>query len=168
MKSREITQDELLQILSYAPDSGEFTWRKRMGVRGIVGSNAGCMTDRGYLRIMINSVNFQAHRLAYLYMTGDWPCEIDHINHNRMDNRWRNLRNTSSAGNSRNKTIYKNNKSGRVGVHWVKRTNRFDAKIKIAGRSLHLPCNGSLFDGACVRIAAENRYGFHKNHGMAA
>lgn len=73
---------------------------------------------------------YKAHRLAWLYITGQWPIDqIDHINGIRSDNRFCNLREIDLTGNShqRNKPP-KNNKSGFIGVY-LTRSGKFRAQI---------------------------------------
>lgn len=54
---------------------------------------------------MIHGYHYKASRLAWLYMTGEWPkYEMDHINHVKDDNRWVNLRDVTPAENCANRT----------------------------------------------------------------
>lgn len=81
----------------------------------------------------------KAHRLAWFFMTGEWPIlDIDHINGDRSDNRWSNLRLANDSQNGANKRRYKNNKSGFKGVIWDARHKRFKAQLKKDGKVLNL------------------------------
>ncbi len=109
-----ITQQELESLLNYDPDTGTFIWIKSIkGTKGIF-SEAGTITSRGYRDVCINGKKYGLHRLAFLYMTGDIPPTIDHINGIKDDNRWCNLRPSSVRENSFNykgtgsKSKYKN------------------------------------------------------------
>ena len=83
-----ISQGELKEVLEYNPDTGVFIWRKPNGNRVKVGNVAGNKSVNGYIRIKIKK-EYLAHRLAYLYMIGNFPeNDIDHINHIKDDNRW--------------------------------------------------------------------------------
>ncbi len=89
----EITQAELVENLSYDPDSGVFR-RKISNTRAVkAGDIAGSQNGKGYLTMMVCGRVYKAHRLAFLYMTGSFPPEeVDHINGIRDDNRWACLR----------------------------------------------------------------------------
>ena len=106
----EITQAELVENLSYDPDSGVFR-RKISNTRAVkAGDIAGSQNGKGYLTMMVCGRVYKAHRLAFLYMTGSFPPEeVDHINGIRDDNRWANLRAVSHVENSKNQKTPKSN-----------------------------------------------------------
>lgn len=102
----------LKEILNYNPETGIFTWKSRRP-RIRVGQIAGSKNNERYVNIKIDGILYKAHRLAWLYMTGEWPKDqIDHINGIRDDNRFCNLREVTNASNQWNKTHNKNNKAG--------------------------------------------------------
>lgn len=103
-----ISQEELKKKLHYCPDTGNFTRVKTGELAGGI--------NQGYLRIGIGGKKYSAHRLAFLYMTGDAPLYIDHINRDRCDNRWCNLRPASKTLNGYNMSLRKDNKTGIKGV----------------------------------------------------
>lgn len=120
----KLTQKLLKEILRYEPDTGYFYWLKQLSNRAPVGSRCKRMA-KGYISIRIAGKNYQGHRLAWLYMEGYWPeHEIDHINRDRLDNRWVNLRHVTHKFNSTNIPIKSNNKTGIPGVfeHKTKRS----------------------------------------------
>jgi HNH endonuclease len=95
------------QVLEYDPDTGIFTWKVRVSTHVHAGDVAG-YTDpkRGYVQIGLGGCVYLAHRLAWLYMTGESPSlEIDHRNGVRHDNRWANLRLATSAQNKQNRRM---------------------------------------------------------------
>ena len=161
----ELTQNGLKELLEYHPKSGLFTWRvDRSYVKA--GSIAGSLTKKGYIRIAINGRRYFAHRLAFLYMTGDWPrYRACHDNQNPADNRWKNLYDATNQDNQRNMKLPSHNTSGRIGVHWDKRDSRWCAQIKIDGRSKHLGMFEDFDEAVKTRKAAEKKNGFHENHG---
>lgn len=130
-----VTQERLKELLEYNPDDGLFI--RRVGRKGVAkGSIAGTTNSYyGYIYISIDHKAYRAHRLAFLYMTGEWPRgEVDHINGDRVDNRWSNLADTDSSGNGCNCALRKDNVSGVVGVGYHVKRKQWRARIK----SLHI------------------------------
>ncbi len=106
------------------------------------------------------------HRLAWLYMYGEWPVgDIDHINGIRDDNRLINLRSVSRQENLRNRRTGRNNTSGVMGVNWDKSLGKWRSSIGIGGKTKHLGVSHYKWDVICLRKSAEMKYGFHLNHG---
>lgn len=99
-------------------------------------------------------------------MTGSWPKEqIDHINHVRSDNRWINLREATNQENCKNRSISIRNKSGVVGVRWTKGKTKWAAYIHVNSKDKYLGFFFDKFEAICARKSAENKHGFHANHG---
>lgn len=167
MKSDTVTQDRLLELFNYDPDTGLFTWKVfRGGGSPRIGAIAGSPNEDGYIKIKVDQKLYAAHRLAWLYMTGTFPeKEIDHINGKPDDNRFENLRQASRAENNRNTKISSNNKSGFKGVT-RKRNGKWTAHIRSNERHV---CLGT-FDTAELAhefycLAADMVYGDFANHG---
>ena len=132
---------DLIEILDYVPESGKFYWKKRTSNRIHVGDEAGHIGPNGYVMIGIKGVIYYGHRLAWLYMTGNWPKDqIDHKNGDRSNNRIENLREATNADNCQNKrTSIKSNKSTKLlGSYLHKPSGRFIAAIGIGGKSKYL------------------------------
>lgn len=123
-----ITATRLRELLHYDPETGLFTWKvARQGTRA--GAFAGAL-NHGYLRITIDWRHYPAHRLAWLYMTGEWPADlIDHINLVSDDNRFVNLRQATRAQNMHNSARPRTNTSGVKGVS--RYAGRWKAQIKV-------------------------------------
>lgn len=133
-----LTQDRLKEVYEYIPESGLFI-RKIRTFRHKAGEIAGTLLDEGYIQIGIDGKQYRAHRLAFFYMTGEWPTlEVDHINGCRSDNTWNNLREATRIQNCQNKKISKGNTSGYKGVSWDSTLQRFRASIKVAGKGKYL------------------------------
>ena len=130
-----LTAERLREIIVYNPDTGVFTWRISRGRAG-AGNIAGTLDTGGYWRILILGRKQAAHRLAWLYMTGEWPeHDIDHKNTVRNDNRWVNLRKGTRSENCQNQQRAKvTNASGYLGVRLDKRSGRYAAEISANGR----------------------------------
>lgn len=132
-----ITHAELTSEVTYDPASGMFCWvdvkypkkEGRFGFRHM----------EGYLATKIRGKTYRLHRLAWFYMTGEWPPEqIDHINRVRDDNRWSNLRLASHGQNRSNSQIHKNNKLGLRGVKKTQRGQGYTARITHQGKQIYL------------------------------
>jgi len=95
------TLNYIRSILDYDPfETGLFVWKEQIGRRIRVGEVAGSYDKDGYIIIQIGGVKYKAHRLAYLYMTGEWPEEeIDHKDGNPANNVWSNLRDSTRVEN---------------------------------------------------------------------
>lgn len=153
-----------MELLSYDPETGAFRWKVlRNGFAGGVrpGDIAGTDNGQGYVQINVAQRIWRAHRLAWLFMTGDVPpkgFEIDHINGERSDNRWSNLRQVSRRQNNYNLGISKRNISGTKGVSWIARNNKWLARLKVDGRIIHLGEFDLLSDAVAARKAGERAH----------
>ena len=157
-----ITQSELKKQLIYNGLTGIFTWNlAKAGVS--IGSIAGSNDGKGYVMLKINREKHLAHRLAFLYMTGEVPKHVDHINHIRNDNKWSNLRPSSFSINGKNQRLYKNNKSGFCGVRFHK--TLWEASITSNKMYIYLGSFKSKKDAINARKEANIKHGFHTNHG---
>ncbi|RTL72360.1 MAG: HNH endonuclease [Hyphomicrobiales bacterium] len=133
---QELTAELLKSVVHYEPETGVFTWIMRSGVSaGILrwngrwpGKRAGSLNPRGYRAISLCGFKDLEHRLAWLYVTGRMPADqIDHINGQKDDNRFANLREASNSENQINKPIYATNKSGFKGVSWHRGAQKWQA-----------------------------------------
>lgn len=140
------TQERLKELLHYDPETGIFTWLVMNSRRIKVGSVAGCisvtkrknMSDHPRIMIGVDGHRILAHRLAWLYMTGEWPKEqIDHKNLNSTDNKWSNLREATNAQNAANNKKRATNTSGFKGVH-LNKFGKYEAYITINYKKTHL------------------------------
>jgi HNH endonuclease len=159
--------------ISYDPVTGKFWWNFREGRAywnsRFAGREAGCVHDR-YTRISLDRRSFSAHRIAWLYITGEYPVgEIDHINGDHHDNRAVNLRDVTHSDNQRNAPLRSTNRSGVVGVYQIRSSGKWCAQIRDHdGVIKHLGNFDNLNDAAAARKSAERRYGYHPNHGRKA
>lgn len=171
-----LNQRQLKALVHYEPKTGNFIWLKR-DIRPnyrrfdlawntrYASKIAGCVRHAGrelsYIKIRINKKNYQAHRLVFLYMTGEFPsCGIDHKDADGLNNRWNNLRKANQSQNLANRRINYNNTSGFKGVHFNKRDKCYQAYIGIKGKLKHLGSyNTADAAHASYMIAAKKYFG---------
>lgn len=164
-----LTQERLKELILYNPDTGKFTWRVNTG-SVVTGGNAGCKRPDGYIMIRVDGELYYAHRLANLYIEGSFPDNmIGHLRGDRSDNRWDSLSNVTNQENCKDQKLKTTNKSGICGVYLGKPyrdgSEKWQAQIKVDGKSTHL-YKGPSFDEACrLRKEAEIKYKFHEDHG---
>lgn len=135
----EVTQDLVREILHYDSETGIFTWKSRKRSGGVaLGSVAGTIKD-GYIRIKILNKAYRAHRLAWLYVHGEWPSSrLDHKNGIKNDNRLDNLRLCTHAENIWNSKIPITNTSGYKGVCFNIGHKKWQASVTVKGKRLNL------------------------------
>jgi len=159
-----ITQQELKEKLDYNPDTGEFrkicyTRGKHFGRTLKKRNNKTISGHTVYQNITINGKSYPAHKLAWLYMTGEYPdCFIDHINRDSTDNRFSNLRKASYAENNRNKSMSRNNTSGYKGVNWHKGSNKWRAEIKVNNKAITIGYFKNIEDANIAYTEAVKQY----------
>jgi len=153
--------NRLRACLNYNPETGVFTWIVSTGPRVHEGDVAGYIdkADGGYSRIRIDGKMYQAHRLAWFYQTGVWPPhQIDHINMDRTDNRWANLRIATQTQNMENRGALATNTSGFKGAHWHKHARKWRAQITVNGKKHHLGHRNTREEAAALYAAAAEKH----------
>jgi hypothetical protein len=136
MSNQKLTHERLTSLIEYDPDTGMFTRKITLGA-GRLGRQCGCIGSSGYLRTMVDGKSYQNHRLAWFYMTGEWPPhEVDHINFCKTDNRFSNLRCATRAENA----AYKKPRQTRLGLPRgvIRSLNKFAARIMVRGKFHYL------------------------------
>jgi len=161
-----LTQEFLKELLNYDPETGIFTWLVDRHSFKSKGKIAGNIDARGYIGIKVANKRKYGHRLAWFYVHGVWPEEMDHINHIKTDNRIINLRTVSHKENCRNRTLGKNNKSGFIGVSWDNRSGQWASQISVNGKDKHLGYFNDIKDAVAARGEANCEHEFHPNHGI--
>jgi hypothetical protein len=136
MAKHDLTAARLRELVRYDPETGHFT-RIRQTRHKPAGTRITYIMPNGYERIMVGSHKYPAHRLAWLYMAGEWPTmEIDHINGRPGDNRWCNLRHISRSMNQQNqRKAQRSSKSGLLGVCTRRNGASFYAMVEVNGVS---------------------------------
>lgn len=178
--NEEITQELLHLLIDYDPETGVVVWKPRLPDffehktkhgnpckawnTQHAGKQIGSLNSLGYLVCRLFNKKFGVHRLIWIYMTGQIPKIIDHINGIRSDNRFINLRNTTTSGNGKNRVINSNNISGYMGIS-LTASQKWQAVIKVNGKLIILGTFDTKKLAVAARKAAEIKFGFHSNHG---
>lgn len=146
-----MTQDDLRTALNYDPPTGVFTWARDNG-KAKRGKVAGSRNRAGYISITIAGFRAYAHRLAFLWMDGAMPELVDHIDQDKSNNAWANLRAASKSQNAVNSKPNARNRSGLRGVSWHSRGSKWQAhfgpkylglfETKVAAHAAYLDAAG--------------------------
>ena len=143
-KHNPLPPAELLwELFEYKPLTGELAWR--ITGRGITkGNEAGCLTSSGYKTIGIDNTIYHAHRIVWMWMSGEDPAEltIDHRNHNKSDNRVGNLRKATHQEQNR----YQRNIIGAS----LRPSGKYKTQIRINGRLKYLGTYDTLEEASAV------------------
>jgi hypothetical protein len=138
---KSIPVERLRELFDYDEDSGLVTWRVKVKHAGApIGATAGSKSKAvGYIYVGVARELFLLHRVIWAMKTGTWPAtEIDHIDLDRTNNRWSNLRLATRPQNSANGSLRSTNKSGLKGACWDRRRNCWRATITINWKHTHL------------------------------
>lgn len=177
----DIPPDYLRECFDYNPLTGRLTWRDRPrhhfrshGMftrfqRHYAGKPTGSVEGEGYVCIQIvydgAQRTLKAHRVAFAIMTGDWPDgQIDHINGNRADNSWANLRLASQTDNMRNRAVQRRSVTGVSGVRPMRGGASYQVYIGEGGQQTLIGTFRDFDTAVRARKAAERRLGYHPNH----
>lgn len=159
-----MSANEAKQLFTYEPSTGVVRW--------LAGRNAGKIAGSyhkvgGYIMIVYKRKYLYAHKIAMMLTHGDLPkgAQVDHINHDRSDNRLENLRITDHENNGRNVSKPCTNTTGVVGATYSKKHNKYIAQIYVDKKHKYLGIYETLEEAATVRKSAEFLYGYHPNHG---
>ncbi len=183
---KELTQEFLKQALAYDPKTGDFVWaqrpeshfsssgRARHWNETYAGRKAGCVVtihDGRYqyeqigLKFLGKSRLYKAHRLAWLYVNGEWPkYGIDHIDGDSLNNAIANLRDVPQAVNCKNQRRSSQNTSGYPGVSWNSRDKAWVAFVTIDGKLKSLGYYSDPEEAAEVASNARLRLGYTARH----
>lgn len=157
-------QATLKRLLSYDPESGVFTRIGSSSSRKLrqdrINSPAGSIPKSGYVVIWIGRKYYTGHRLAFIYMTGSVPDFIDHIDQDRSNNSWSNLRPCTHSQNSANRGGQVNSKSGLKGVYVCGKSGVWIAQITVRRKQIKLGRFKSAEEAsAAYEVAAKQHFG---------
>lgn len=158
------TQQDLLNVFTYNEHTGILK-HKFDTASGMQSDIVGYKHSQGYLSTSVGKKAYLLHRLIWFMKTGNWPNQIDHIDHDRSNNRWKNLREVKSRDNQLNCSKSCNNTSGVTGVRTLP-SGKFCAYIMAHRKQISLGSYERIEDAISARKQAEIDYGFHSNHGV--
>lgn len=151
---KDLTQEQVRYYLDYCPVTGVFRWKNPTANMLKPGDKAGSISN-GYIVIRINGHNYPAHRLAWLYQTGQWPKDlIDHIDGNPSNNVWSNLRPCNNRQNQANQK-----RTNLRGTCYHKDAKKFMAQIQVNGKKQHLGYYPTREQAFMARLAREQELG---------
>ncbi|EHT0126459.1 HNH endonuclease [Salmonella enterica] len=139
----------------------------KLSKRCKIGDQVGWLNSSGYLQFSMRKKVYLVHRVIWEIHNGKIPdgMEVDHIDHNKLNNNIENLRLVSKKENHKNMPLQKNNKSGFCGVCFIERCNKYRSSIKVDGKTKYLGYFIDINDAIKARIDANKIFGFHNNHG---
>ena len=179
-ENQPIPVETLHQLLFYDAEAGKLYWKERPRTffttdhahkawnAKLANKEAFTYKDyNGYYTGRIFRILLRAHRVIWAMVHGAWPEDhLDHIDHDRGNNRIQNLRIASHGENLKNMTLSKANKTGFCGVFLTKETGKWWAYITVGRKRIHLGSYDNMSDAITARQAANLKYSFHKNHGL--
>lgn len=153
----DLSAKEVRRFLAYDPETGVFRWRlnRPNGVRR--GDVAGGKCGK-YLKISLGGHQYLAHRLAWVWMVGEWPeQQIDHHDLDKMNNQWVNLRSADDSQQRWNQGLSRKNRSGVKGVHWCRTCEKWVASIGYRGKRSTIGRFPDKASAACAYAAEARR-----------
>ena len=153
-------------MLNYDPITGILTWRKGRGGYP-AGSKAGCLDSKGYIQISINKKKYRAHRIAWALHTGMDPgdLEIDHIDLNKQNNAFSNLRLANRLENCWNRPKVNKSVGSLKNVYFRKTSGKWFSQITVNGKYIYLGTYDSQHLAYKAYCEAANK--FHGNFARA-
>ena len=155
------SQKDLHQLFDYSVITGKLSWKPDRQEKKVAAS---LYQKIGYWVTRIGDGRYYTHRLIWKWVTGNDPVQvIDHINGDRQDNSWINLRDVNKSQNGLNTNHQKPNKTGYKGVYFHAQNNCFTAQIIVNGKTKHLGCFETSEDAHAAYCQTAQSYGNELN-----
>ena len=161
-----LTQQNTQSLFDYK--EGKLFWKNSQAHGKVkAGDEAGCLTSKGYHRLMIGYKEYPTHRVVFLYHHGYLPKMVDHIDGNRKNNAIENLRPATNALNCLNKSVQSNNKLGIKNVCWSNQNKKWFVQVSVKGKRVVSKFFDDLDLADLVATMAREKYhGAFANHGL--
>ena len=158
-----LTQQRLKEVVTFDDTTGIFI-RKLKAKRAVIGRTLGYKKSNGYIALSIDGQKYFAHRLAWLYVYGEFPKnDIDHIDGNRTNNKIENLRDVPRTENLQNIKIAKShNKSTGILGAYLHTSGKFMSRIKVNKKDIYLGLFESAEQANQAYLKAKQQ--FHKGY----
>jgi Bifunctional DNA primase/polymerase, N-terminal/HNH endonuclease len=125
------------------------------GTGGLYHGPDNCRANQNARNQSGESLGYWAHTLAFLYMTGCFPKEVDHIDRDGANNRWNNLIEADRSIQRFNSKLYRNNTSGHRGVYWDNDKGKWRAMIGGHDSRVYLGSFDTIEAAVAARRAVE-------------
>lgn len=157
---------DIVDLIRYEPETGKFySLVSNSNVK--VGQEVkGSVDNKGYIRIGVGGRVIRAHRLAFICMGENLPNQVDHIDRDKQNNKWSNLRASDQQTNQWNTSERKTNTSGHKNVYW--RPERRHWQVRIPTKDCRSKYIGSYKEyGDAVKAAEQARRDYQKEYGYS-
>lgn len=159
-KRFDITHAELLETLRYDGETGDLFWKNKGSGRGDNSKPAGSFAVKGsvkteWRRVTLFGNDYSVSVIVWFYVTGEWPAEqLDHIDQNKSNNRFGNLRLANNSQQQLNQGIRSNNTSGIPGVSYNILTERWHSTLNVNGKKILAKVCKTKKEAVELRLAA--------------
>lgn len=169
-------KDYFDSLFTYDSETGFLYWKYRqqssrannifnaLYAGKVVGSEkVGVNSKTPYLSTRIKGKHYFVHRIIFCMLHGYMPEQVDHIDHNGLNNKPENLRASNDKDNSRNLPMQKSNKSGHIGVNWHKPAKKWQARaVNENGKRIDLGRFDDIEDAISARKEHEIKFGYYE------
>lgn len=162
MACAQLTPERLRELLNYDPETGVFTWRVNRNVKTKAGDVAGCAWGNlkcpSRISIGVDYRKYLAHRLAWLYVTGEWPTDvIDHRDVDATNNVFKNLRDVTDSANKQNVRVPRSHNKLKVLGVTKNGKNGYMAMLTLNGVRYYLGTYRTTVEAHAEYVAAKRK-----------
>ena len=164
-------------LFSYDEETGFLYWNERspastpnnifnsMYANKTVGTaKIGDKSKTPYLTTRIGKKYYAVHRIIFAMLNGYLPEQVDHIDHDGLNNKRNNLRASNNKDNAKNLPMQKSNKSGHIGVNWHKAAKKWQARaVDLNGKRIDLGRYDNIEDAISVRKKYEKEFKYYQH-----